>query len=151
MTEARSEAEWREWAKIHRACWEVSPLIERHDGQNLQVGFQFTIMVQFPPSATDAATRRDAFPILSAQMEELVAVAFPAEGPIARFEAGPVEPSVRMRPETGFAMETQITCSVFHKDEYFSPVVAGERQRLAPLEKRLKELGLQAKSWGRAQ
>lgn len=151
MTEQRSEAEWREWAETHRACWEVMPLIEYHNGQNLQVGFEFNIFAQIPPSASTPEARREAFPGIAARLTELVGSAFPIEGGIARFEASRVETAVRMRPETGFAPELQITCRVFHKEDYFQKVVEGERQRLAPLEERLRTLGLQAKSWARNQ
>jgi uncharacterized protein YecE (DUF72 family) len=145
-----TEAEWRDWSRIHRACWEVDPLVELADGRKVQVGFAFNVFAQFPPSVTNSDERQQEFPKLRAQLEELAAAVFPAEGAIARFEVAPIETAVRLRSEAEFAPEMMITVRVFHKQEYFQPVEAADRQRLAPLEERLKAHGLKAKAWGRS-
>lgn len=146
-----TEAEWRDWSRTHRACWEVDPLVELADGRKVQVGFAFNIFAQFPPSVTSSDERQQEFPKLRAKLEELAAAVFPAEGAVARFEIAPIETAVRLRSEAEFAPEMLVTVRVFHKQEYFQPVGQGDRQRLAPLEERLKAHGLKAKAWGRSQ
>ena len=143
-----TDAEWQEWARVHKACWEVQPLLELHDGRRTQVGFEFNIFAQFPPAASDPDARKKAFPEVRAKLEELAASVFPAEGAVARFEADPVAAAVRLRPESEFEPELQATVRVFHRADYFQSVAEGDRQRLQPLEVRLKALGLKAGSWG---
>ena len=145
-----NEAEWTDWSRIHKACWEVSPLVEQHDGRRIQVGFEFNIFAQFPATVTNSDERQAEFPKLRAQLEELAAAVFPAEGPVARFEIAPIETAVRLRAEAEFAPEMLLTVRVFHKQEYFQAVDASDRHKLAPLEDRLKAHGLKARSWGRA-
>jgi uncharacterized protein YecE (DUF72 family) len=144
-----AEAEWQEWAGVHKACWEVQPLIELHEGRRMQVGFEFNIFAQFPRSVTTPETRTAAFPQLIAKLQELAQRVFPAEAAVARFEVQPIETAVRLRSESEFEPEVQLTVRVFHRQEYFQAVSDGDRKRLAPLEERLKALGLKAKAWGR--
>lgn len=144
-----TDAEWQDWARAHRACWEVQPLVELHEGRRIQVGFEFNVFAQFPSTATDPDMRQQAFPLVRAKLEELARRAFPAEGTVARFETQPIETAVRLRPETEFAPEVQLTVRLFHKQEYFQAVAGEDRKRLAPLEAGLKALGLKAKAWGR--
>jgi uncharacterized protein YecE (DUF72 family) len=146
-----TEAEWTEWSRTHKACWEVGPLVDLHEGRKVQVGFEFSIFAQFPATVTSSDERMVAFPKLRAQLEELAAAVFPAEGPVARFEVAPIETAVRLRSEAEFAPEMLLTVRVFHKQEYFQAVDASARQRLAPLEDRLKAHGLKARAWGRSQ
>jgi hypothetical protein len=144
-----SDQDWQDWARTHKACWEVQPLVEQHEGHRLQVGFEFNVFAQFPASASGPDERNEAFPKIRATLEELAERAFPAEAAVARFEADPVQSAVRLRPETEFAPELQLTVRVFHKADYFQKIDDGDRKRLAPLEERLKALGLKAKAWGR--
>lgn len=144
-----TEAEWQEWSRVHKACWEVQPLVELHQGQRLQVGFEIQLFVQFPPDVKGPEERRRVFPEIHARLAELCQEVFPSEGAVARFEVEPPEPSAKLRPETQFAAELQRTVRVFHKQEYFQGVAADARQRLLPLEERLKAFGLKPGSWGR--
>lgn len=144
-----TEVEWKEWAGAHKACWEVQPLVELHDGRRMQVGFEFNIFAQFPRAATTPEARQAAFPELIAKLQELAHGVFPAEAAVARFEVQPIETAVRLRSESEFEPEVQLTVRVFHRQEYFQAVGEGDRKRLAPLEQRLKALGLKAKAWGR--
>ena len=145
-----SDQDWQDWARTHKACWEVQPLFEQHEGRRLQVGFEFNVFAQFPASASGPDQRKEAFPEVRAKLEELAARVFPTEATVARFEADPVQAAVRLRPETEFALELQLTVRVFHKADYFQEIADGDQKRLAPVVGRLKELGLKAKAWGRA-
>ncbi|HJS56788.1 MAG TPA: hypothetical protein VKA01_01685 [Vicinamibacteria bacterium] len=144
-----SDQDWQQWARIHKACWEVQPLVEQHEGRRAQVGFEFNVFAQFPPSATGPDERKQAFSEVRTKLEELAEVVFPADAAVARFEAEPVQAAVRLRPETEFAPELQLTVRVFHKADYFQKIAEGDRKRLQPLEDRLKALGLKSKAWGR--
>ena len=144
-----TEAEWQEWARLHKACWEIGPLVDMHEGQKLQVGYEFNLFAQFPPEVKGPEARRQAFPEIHARIKELCEQVFPSEASVARFELAPIETSVKLRPETEFAVELQRTVRVFHKQEYFQGVAGDSRQRLAPLEDRLKAFGLKPGSWGR--
>jgi uncharacterized protein YecE (DUF72 family) len=144
-----TEAEWQEWTRRHKVCWELKPLIDLHEGKKLQVGFEFNLFAQFPPEVKGPEERRKTFPEIHARLAELCHQVFPSEGTVARFELAPLESAVRLRPETEFAPELQRTVRVFHKQEYFQGVAGDSRERLAPLEGRLRALGLKAGAWGR--
>ena len=144
-----TEAEWQEWSRVHKACWEVQPLVELHGGQKLQVGFEIQLFVQFPPEVKGPEERRQAFPEIHARLAELCQLVFPSEAGEGRFEVERPEPLAKLRPETQFAAELQRVVRAFHKQEYFQGVAADARQRLQPLEERLKAFGLKPGSWGR--
>jgi hypothetical protein len=68
-------------------------------------------------------------------------------GADARLEVDPYEAAARLRPETQFAPEILLSARLFHGSDLLAPMKPGERERLKPLEDRLHELGLKARSW----
>jgi hypothetical protein len=71
----------------------------------------------------------------------------PLAGKDARIEVDPFEAAARLRPETQFAPEVLLSARLFHGSDLLAPVQPGDRERLKPLEERLHELGLRARSW----
>jgi hypothetical protein len=136
----------RAWAIEKKACWEIVPLVERHHGELMQVGFDLSLFARIP----DLPAGDERFAEVHAMWDRLREIADSLGGLLAgdgRIEVDPFEEAGRLRPETGFAPEIMLQARLFHSAEYFTPPSAADRARLRPIEQRLGELGLHAKAW----
>ena len=143
----KTEEEWREWTREHRVCYEVQPLEAVQEGQVVQVGFEFEIAAYVPIAGQPVATRRQAARDLYTGLTHLAHRVFPAEGEVARFEISPFRALVQLRSRTARRPEVRCTVSIYHKRDYLQSIAPGDRERLAPLEQRLKSLGVRAGAW----
>jgi hypothetical protein len=132
------------WAKENKAAWEVEPLTEMHDGERVQVGFALDLYARLPAGLP---TAEQAFGALWDRLREIAESLVPLVGPQARMEVDPFEAAGRLRPETGFAPEVLLQARLFHASDYFAPLSDQDRDRMRPIEGRLTELGLRARSW----
>lgn len=138
--------ETRAWAAENRACWELVPLVERHQGQAVQVGFELSLFARIPDlHASDE--RPAAVVALWDRLRDVALSLAPLVGGDARIEVDPFDAAGRLRPETQFAAEVMLQARIFHSSDYFAPASAADREHLRPLERRLGELGLRAKAW----
>jgi hypothetical protein len=142
-----TDDQWRAWAREHKVCYEVRPLMYKQGEQLLQVGFEFEIAARLPGEAGGGELRDDATRQLVSEMAQLAQRVFPPEGDVARFELAPFQPVAQLRRETGFQPEVRRVVQVYHKENFWQSVGEGDRERLAPLEQRLRELGVKAGSW----
>ncbi len=134
----------RTWAEENKAAWDVEPLFEMQKGGRVQVGFELDLYARVPPGKAYAE------PVLEGLWDRLreIAESLLAQlGPDARIEVDPFEAADRLRPETQFAPEVLLQARSFHASHYFAPVDEGERAQMRPIEERLRELGLRARSW----
>lgn len=134
----------REWARQHQAAWEIEPLVEVHEGERVQVGFEIDLYARVPSGATASSA------ILAALWDGLQSVAAmlaPAAGPDGRIEVEPFDAAERLRPETHFAPEIMLQARFVETAERFVAVSDDDRARLSQVERRLRELGLEARSW----
>lgn len=146
-TTAWTDEQWRAWTREHKVCYEVRPLMQKHGEQLVQVGFEFEIAARLPKAAGLGESRRQTTQHLLRAMAQLVHRVFPAEGEVARFELAPFQPVVQLRREAGLQPEVRRVVEVYHKKNFWQSVGEGDRQRLGPLEQRLRELGVKAGSW----
>ena len=140
-------AECRTWAQQAKAAWEVTPLIALEKGVQVQVGFELTLFARMPSDLPPGAERQAAVENLWDRMREIAESLVPLAGSDARIEVDPYEAADRLRPETQFAPEILLSARLFHGSNLLEPIEAGDRERLKPLEERLHELGLKARSW----
>ena len=150
MTERTTELtdeQWRAWSCEHKVCYEVRPLMQKDGEQLVQVGFEFEIAARLPMAAGRGEARQQATRRLLRAMAQLADRVFPAEGEVARFALAPFRPVAQLRRETGFHPEVRRVVEVYHKKDFWQRVGEGDRQRLLPLEQRLRELGVKAGSW----
>jgi len=137
----------RTWAKENRAAWELTRLVEMHEGQAVQVGFRLHLYARVPTEIPPSAERRAAviatWDRLRAIAHSLVAL----EPTGTDLEVGPYNAMERYRRENGFRPEVSLQARIFHEKDYFESVDAGDRDRLRPLERRLRDLGLRPGHW----
>jgi hypothetical protein len=139
-------AECRRWAERTKASWEITPLIEMERGVQVQVGFDLELFARLPtdlPAGPDRAAEE----ALWDRLREIAESLAPLAGADSRVEVDPFDDATRLRPETRFAPEILLTARLFHGPNLLEPVRPGDRERLRPLEERLRELGLKPRSW----
>ena len=140
---AQSDAEWTEWARAHRAAYELAPLVEQQGGERLQVGFTLSLYAEAPAEGAEGS---EACEKLEQEMEALAQDALPTEQRVAETEPDP-ERTVVVRPENELKPEVCLSWRIFHKDEYLRPVTDADRESIALFETRLRELGLKRGHW----
>jgi hypothetical protein len=140
-------AECRTWAEQAKAAWEVTPLIEMEKGVQVQVGFELQLYARVPTDIRPSEERESAVEAVWDRLREIAESLLPLAGADARIEVDPFEAAARLRPETQFAPEVLLSARLFHGPDLLVPVREGDRERLKPLEERLHELGLKARSW----
>ncbi len=139
-----TDDQWRAWAREHKVCYEVRPLMSKQGDRLVQVGFEFEIAARLPAAGE---SRQQATRQLVSAIARLAHRVFPTEGEVARFELAPFRPVAQLRKETGLQPEVCRVVQVYQKEDFRKSVVEGDRQRLGPLEQRLRELGVKAHSW----
>jgi hypothetical protein len=144
---AINPAECRAWAAQAKAAWEVTPLIQLERGTQVQVGFELSLFARVPTEIPPGPERQAAVERLWDRLREVAESLLPLAGADGRIEVDPFEAAARLRPETQFAPEVLLSARLFHGSDLLVPVQAGDRERLKPLEDRLHDLGLKARSW----
>ncbi len=144
---ALDPAECRAWAQQVKAAWEVSPLVEMERGTQVQVGFELELYARIPAEVPLSGEGEDAGEAIWDRLREIAESLLPLAGADARLEVDPFEAASRLRPETQFAPEVLLSARLFHGSDLLAPVQSGDRERLKPVEDRLLELGLKARSW----
>jgi hypothetical protein len=137
----------RAWAKQNRAAWELTPLVEMHEGRAVQVGFRLHLYARVPTEIRPSPERRAAIIATWDRMREITDSLVAVEPPGTEVEIGPYDAEERYRRENGFRPEVRLEARIVHKDDYFEAVDAEDRDRLRPLEQKLRELGLRPGHW----
>jgi hypothetical protein len=140
-------AECRTWAQRVKAAWELTPLLEQRKDERIQVGFELALFARMPAGVPPGPERQAAVERLWDRLREIAESLLPLAGADGRIEVDPFEAAARLRPETQFAPEILLSARVFHGADLLVPVQEGDRERLKPLEDRLQELGLKARTW----
>jgi len=139
-----TDAETQQWARENKASWDLRPLVEVHEGQRVQVGFELELYARLPDLSSEEEQPMEA---LWQRLREIAESLPPLVAKGARIEVDAFEAADRLRPETGFAPEVMLQARLFHASDYFTPVGESDRRQMKPLEDRLSALGLRQKSW----
>jgi hypothetical protein len=142
-----TESDHEGWARAHRACFQVGPLVEIRGKEKLQVGFTVDLYAALPADKAAGAERIEESRRIWERLRTIVESLTPAEGSTARVEVEPLRTAAYLRPENEMEPEIGLRARVFHGDEYFKAVTPDESKRLTAVERRLKELGLRAEHW----
>src|SRR5687768_3952913 len=137
-----TDDEWREWAREHRARYEVRPLLAMQGNQQVQIGFEFELAASLPPRATAGESREPAIGNVMTTLGDLAGLVLPAEGDTARSELTPLHGLVQVSKESDFRPEVRRTVKIVHREDVWRPVEEGERARLAPFEGRFRQRGV---------
>jgi len=139
-----TDDDWREWVRLHRARYEVRPLVVMQGDQRVQVGFEFELAASLPAPMTPGESRDPAIRNVLTKLGDLAKLILPAEGEVARSELAPAQVLVQLCKETGFRPEVRRAVKIVHREDAWQSVEAGDRDRLVPFERRFKELGVTA-------
>ena len=134
--------DWPTWCREHKGCYEIAPLLESHGGQRVQTGFEVNLFAQLPTGTP--AQRSAALPDLYSHLRQMLESMVQQEHPEARLEIDAFKHQAKLRPETEFAPEVQLSARIVRRHESFENVPDGTRDKLKGFEERLRALGLQA-------
>jgi len=126
------------WVDQHRCSYDIQPVVELEEGAPSQVGFELSVHAELPVGdsltpelAKDVDEIRD-------RLGDILESLIPADAK-ARIERVPFRRAFRfMRGQGKNPMITR-TLRVFHPD--YSAIQPDDRQKFAPTEHRLTELG----------
>jgi hypothetical protein len=135
------------WARAHRACFEVGPLVEMKGKEKLQVGFTLDLYAAFPTDKPDGAERLEEASRIWQRLKAIVDSLAPQEGEVARVDVEPQRTAAFLRPANDMAPEVGLQARIFHKGDYFAQVTGEERTRLSAVEKRLTAMGVRSGHW----
>lgn len=138
---ARTEAEWADWARKHRAAFQTVPLIEVVRGERVQVGFSLTLYVAAPMESAPGAQRGAEIGGLWDELKRLAEDVAPAEQRTVRVQ---LEQTARvvLRPENEFRPEVGLTFHLLPRGGALTAVTAEDRDRMAQIEKRILAFGV---------
>ena len=142
-----TDDEWREWTREHRARYEVRPLMAMQRDQQVQIGFEFELAASLPPATAPGESRAPALRNVMTTLGDLAKLVLPAEGEQGRSNLAPPRGLVQMSKEPGeigFRPEVRRAVTIVHREDLWRPVEDGDRELLAPFERRFRELGVRA-------
>lgn len=85
-----SEVDIATWARLHKVCYEVAPLIEMDKDQKVQVGYTLDFYARLPVDKPPGPERREAAVKIWERMREIVQSFAPStEGPFPAQDCGP--------------------------------------------------------------
>jgi len=143
----KSEDDTAAWARLHRACFETTPLVEMKGGEKIQVGFTVDLYAALPTDKAPGADRREAALPILARLRTIAESLTPAEGRSTRVEIESPRDAVVRRPENELEPEVSLRVRVFHGDDYFAAVTDDERERISVVDRTLTAQGLRRGHW----
>ncbi len=137
----------RIWAEENRAAWDLGRLVEMHEGAPVQVGYTLDLYARVPTEIPPSPDREAAVIAIWDRLRRIADALVAEEPPGTRMEVDPYDAEERFRAENGFRPEVSLQARIIHEKDYFQPVDEDERERLRPLEERLRDLGLRPGHW----
>jgi hypothetical protein len=135
------------WARAHRACFRVGPLVELRGKEKVQVGFTLDLYAELPMDKGPGAERREESHRIWERLRAIVQSLAPAEGSGARMEIEPERIAAYIRTENEMRPEIALQARVSHGGDYLTATTAEERDRLSAVERKLVALGLRTGKW----
>ena len=135
------------WARDHRACYDITPLVESRAGQRIQVGYALELYARLPLERAPGPERREASEKTWEELRTIALSLTPAEDRGVRVEIEPRRAAAFLRPTNDMEPEILLTARVFHAGDYFAPVTKEERDKLSGLEDKLTAMGLRRGHW----
>jgi sugar phosphate isomerase/epimerase len=135
------------WVRGHKVAWEFQPLMEAVKGLGLKrTGLELHLFAEC--TSAEAEPLADVYE----RVRRIAEMASPADAGVL-VEVMPFDAAERLRPETGYAPEVQVTVCFTPADpsavETQIEASAGFLERLqATIERKLRDLGLQLRAGG---
>jgi len=141
-----TEATLKEWVRQHRVTWELGAWQELAEHQVTTVGFELRLFGQHGPHS-GASPGCEQCVSLHEKLRAIALAAFPKEHRPTKYEVEPFDASFRLRPESEWTPEVQLTVHIVHRDGYLRPLDECEKRCAEEIQKALRGLGVQPKSW----
>jgi hypothetical protein len=138
-------AETVSWAQAHEASFELTPLIEMHEGKKLHVGYTLDLYAELPLEKLGTPERQAVALAALSKLREVVESLHP-EGDV-RIQVDPGLPGGCLRPANDMDPEVCLSARIYHGHDYFAPVTEAERAQLLRVERALTALGLKRGHW----
>lgn len=135
-----------QWIRDHRVTWELGPWQELVDHRPLKVGFELRLYGQHPPHAYPPPGCEKCLAVYDG-LRAVAEAALPREHRPSRYDIRPFDAALHLRPDSGWAPEVQVTVHIVHRDGYLSPVDDCEKRCAEEIQRNLKQLGVQPKTW----
>jgi hypothetical protein len=136
----------KEWVGQHRVTWELGPWQELVEHRPTTVGFELRLFGQHAPQAHPLPGCQECVS-LHGKLRAIAAAAFPEERRPTEYEVEPFDASFHLRPESEWTPEVQLTVHIVHRHGYLRPVDECEKRCAEEIQKALRALGVQPKSW----
>jgi hypothetical protein len=140
-------ASTRKWAEENRVAWELSPFVQKRGDELIQVGYTLTLYARVPTEIPPSKERREAVLATWDRLREVADALVAREPEGTDIEVDAYDAEERFRRENGFRPEVTLYARIVREKDYFEPVKVGDREKLKPIEDRLRELGLKRGHW----
>jgi len=141
-----SEATLKEWVRQHRVTWELGAWQELVEHRSMTVGFELRLFGRHGPhSGANPGCQQCVS--LHEKLRAIAFAAFPKEHRPTKYELEPFDASFHLRPESQWKPEVQLTVHIVHRDGYLRPLDECEKRCAEEIQKALRALGVQPKSW----
>ncbi len=141
-----TEATIKEWVLKHRVTWEVGAWQEMVESQVMTVGFELRLFGRHTANV-HASPGCDDCIFLFERLRSIALAAFPKEHRPTKYEIDPPDASLHQRPESGWVPEVQLTAHIVHRENYLRPIDGCERRCAEEIQRSLRALGVQPKTW----
>jgi hypothetical protein len=142
-----TEPDQADWAREHRACFQVGPLVEMKGSERVQIGYTIDLYAALPRDKEPGAARAEAAQRIWERLRAVAEGLIPPDNAKARLEVEPARFAAYFRPENDMAPEVGLRARVFHGADYFAELTADERARQGAIEHMLSAQGLRAGHW----
>jgi hypothetical protein len=142
-----AESDDAAWARTHRVCYQVGPLVELKGKEKVQVGFTVDLYAALPADKTPGDERLEAARQIWERMRGIVQSLAPEGQSGVRVEIDPPQTAAYLRPENEMKPEIGLRARIFHGDAYFTAVTPEDRQTLSVAERKLGGMGLRSGHW----
>lgn len=139
----------KQWVRQHRVTWELGSWQEMVDHHVTTVGFELRLFGQYGKHVHPTPDCPECLPLYE-KLRAIALAAFPKEHRPTRYDLEPFHPALHMRPESEWAPELQLTVHIVHRNDYLRPLDECEKRCAEQIQKALRGLGVQSKSWSDA-
>ena len=135
-------------SRDHRVTWELGPWQELVDHRPLKVGFELRLYGQHPPHAYPPPGCEKCVAVFDG-LRAVAEAALPREQRLSQYDIRPFDAALHLRPDSEWAPEVQLTVHIVHRNGYLSPVDECEKRCADEIQRNLKQLGVQQKTWSK--
>ncbi len=141
-------ADTADWARTHRARFELEPLVELIEGKQIQVGLTVFLYARLPMDEKEGAKRRARAEEVLIGLRDIVQKLKPGGDSAARMQVQPFRQAAVLSPQGGMEPEVAVEARFFHAGDYTKEVTREEKDKLlSGIRHGLTAAGLKEGQW----